>query len=203
MSDDPSIRGVVAATLAQIDEATLPLRKVLAAPDMEESGLAGFLTRLYHQQAIVEIRANGYKTNDIIEIPDDPREAWRESKVSVNGTSLKLKARELLLMFVLARNTRSLVRNRSLTSVPDHGFLNVAALIREMDRVKAEAGVRDLWENAIYTDVHRTISELRGKLSDAGFNRDLIEGRRKLGYRLSVPPGNVIPPVRGSDSPPS
>jgi hypothetical protein len=78
-------------------------------------------------------------------------------------------------------------------------FASVATLLEEIEHAKAEAKLEGLWQYAIDTDVHKAISSLRTKLADAGLNRNLIEGKRGSGYRLSTPHWNLITPAAGGE----
>jgi hypothetical protein len=193
MNDGAMIRGLVAAMLTRLDEATLPLRDLLSAANSGE-GLAGYFMCLHHQQSLQEMRTQNYKTNDILEIGDDVLEVLKKSGISINGTSLDLEVRELLLLLVLARQARSPLRDRAHIRGTEARFTRVATLIEEIDRAKAEANLGELWRNAIDTDVHKAVSSLRKKLAGAGFNRNLIEGKRGSGYRLSTPNWNLVEP---------
>jgi hypothetical protein len=193
MSSDTMMRGVVAAAVAKLDEASLPLRDLLSA-DSSAEGLAGYFMRLHHLQSLQELRAQEFKTNDILEISDNILEALESGRVGVNGSSIDLEVREMLVVFGLAREVRRRSRAWVLGREAEAHFVRVSALIEEIDRAKAEAGLPNLWRNAIDTDVHKAVSSLRSKLAGAGLNRNLIEGRRGSGYRLSTPYWNLVEP---------
>ena len=186
MSDDDLARGIVAAALARLDEIQEPLR-ILLGNDGEL--LANYFMRLHHQDSIHELRTQGFKTNDIVEIDESIVDLLGTSQIKINGIAIDLEMRELLVVFVLARKARGLASARG-TSAP---FITVSILIAEIDRVKAEANRSELWVNAIDTDVHRAVASLRKKIGEAGFNRNLIENKRNNGYRLSTPHWNLIP----------
>ena len=198
MNNDDTIRGVVAAALARIDEVLTPLRSLLATSNPQE-GLASYFMRLHHEQSLQEMRAQAYKSNDILEIGDNILDVLKAARVSINGTNIDLEVRELLLLFVLVRQARnqSLDRNRFRGSAAR--FASVATLIEEIERAKTEAKLEGLWQHAVDTDVHKAISSLRTKLAGAGFNRNLIEGKRGNGYRLSTPRWNLITPADDSE----
>jgi hypothetical protein len=191
MTNDTMTQGMVAAVLARIDEALQQLR-TLPTTSSPELDLAGYYMRLHHQQSIQEMRAQGYKTNDIVEIPVNILEALQASEIHVNGVAVDLEARETLLMFVLARQAKRLGRSQEVNSPSTAKFLSVSSIIEEIDRLKEEAGLGDMWQNAIDTDVHKAISSLRSKLEIAGLSRSLIEGKRRNGYRLSTPAWNIM-----------
>lgn len=182
MNDEARTRGVVAAALAGLDEAVQPLRDALTAADPAQ-GLASCFMRPHHQQALQDLRAQGYKTNDILEIGDNILDVLKASRVSINGTSLDLEVRELLLLFALVRQAQSQTRDRSRFWGAEARFASVATLLEEIERAKAEAKLEGLWQYAVDTDVHKAISRLRTKLADAGLNRNPIEGKRQ---RLSA-----------------
>jgi hypothetical protein len=198
MNNDAMIRGVAAAVLARIDEVLVPLRGLLAESRPQE-GLAGNYMRLHHEQSIEEMRVQGYKTNDIVEIGDNILDVLKASRVSVNGTSIDLEVRELLTLFGMVRQAQSQARERTRVRGAEARFTSVATLLEEIERAKAEAKLEGLWQYAIDTDVHKAISSLRRKLAVAGLNRNLIEGKRGSGYRLSTPHWNLITPAAGDE----
>jgi len=198
MNDSDETRGVVAAALASLDEAVLPLCDLLAAANPAE-GLAGNFMRLQHQQSLQEMRAQGYKTNDIVEIGDNILDVLKASRVSVNGTSMDMEVRELLTLFSMVRQAQGPAREHSRFRGAAVRFASVATLLEEIERAKAEAKLEGLWRYAVDTDVHKAISSLRKKLAGAGLNRNLIEGKRGSGYRLSTPHWNLITPATGGE----
>ena len=194
MNNDDTIRGVVAAALARIDEVLTPLRSLLATSNPQE-GLASYFMRLHHEQSLQEMRAQAYKSNAILEIGDNILDVLKAARVSINGTNIDLEVRELLLLFVLVRQARNQGLDRNRFRGSDARFASVATLIEEIERAKTEAKLEGLWQHAVDTDVHKAISSLRTKLAGAGFNRNLIEGKRGSGYRLSTSYWNLVEPT--------
>ena len=191
MNDDALTRSLVAATIARLDEALLPLRNLLSAAHPGEE-LATYYMRLHHQTSIRELRAHGFKTNDLLEIDPSIAGLLRKSQIKINGSPIELEIRELLLIFVLAQTARNSSVRSGIWSGSEEGFVTVATLLEEIDRAKAEANLGELWSNAIDTDVHKAVASLRQKIESSGFNRNLIESKRGSGYRLSTPVWNLI-----------
>ncbi|MDA1278389.1 MAG: hypothetical protein O2960_30725 [Verrucomicrobia bacterium] len=68
----------------------------------------------------------------------------------------------------------------------------LSSLAAELDRYANQTGIA-FWENIVPEDIHKAVSILRKKISDAGGNPHLIESNYAYagGYRLSTPPCNI------------
>jgi hypothetical protein len=87
-------------------------------------------------------------------------------------------------------------------------YLPTQSILAEFDQLKREVvGLAGLWDNAIFTHVHRLAYRLRGKIEQA-FRRvfaqppgwGLIESGPRGGYRLSIPSGQIqLKPVSLKD----
>jgi hypothetical protein len=96
-------------------------------------------------------------------------------------------------LLILANYARYVsLRSQNVAKNPS-AYLPAAAVAMIIGAMNAEGKpLSGLWPYPTDTDVHRSVSKLRGKLSRARLNASLIEsGPRGAGYRLSAPMNNL------------
>jgi len=139
-------------------------------------------------QAIVEIRKQGLKTNDIIVIAGD-QDGAKKRELTINGADpLQLERREFVFLLVLALERKA-----------GGGYLSVKEILDRIQEKNIQSNAKEgldadegFWPYPTPADIYTLVSGLRGKLTVLGHAADLIEnGLRGAGYRLSTRAANV------------
>lgn len=147
------------------------LRGVLA-----DDGLltAEMLEKNYRQQALDQIVACRFKTNDLVTLVYGRRSGW----VQINATSIDLDTREFLVLKALAVSQRLL---------PRRAFVPMETILAHIE----ETRLADRWREPSVEDVRRVVLSIRNKIRSAEGNQYLIEAKRGEGYRISSPSVDV------------
>ncbi len=190
MTLDPLARASASALLVKLMEAIRFLCGLLGlAPG--DAKLASVreqpIFRYVQDQTLAEFRRQGFKTNDLVEIPAG---SPAEGSVVVNGVQIRLTAVEALLFHVLVQLAQSFSQNsrQSQTS-----YVAVPEIIAAIDRERQkESSLIFAASNLTKTDIHKAVNSLRGKLSAEHLNPFLIDGQSGKGYRLGTPRWNLI-----------
>lgn len=187
MSRDLLTQAGVYAAIAKLAEADSCLRGLLA-PLAEDSlaavGAERPIIQYVQQRTLEELRQQGLKTNDIVEImPFGPAEGF----VVINGSLVQLRTVEALLVQALVEHGLAARKSQ-----PDQSsFLAVPDIIISIDRMRERARI-SAGSNLTKTEIYKAVDSLREKLSAEHLNPNLVEGRRGQGYRLSTPWWNLI-----------
>ena len=171
----------------------MPVSPKIGYGKMEEAFRRFFLDRV-----TAEVRENEYKTNDLVELTGGFNSAERHLKI--NGVPpIHLTKPEFVLFLFLDAHARSRKGLESPRRIEGGKFLGADDILRAIDAWREEeARLQGFWASATFTDVHRTVCKIRGKIQKVGANPNIIETGPKGegGYRLSTSPYNVTITLR-------
>jgi len=174
------------------DETALATSQAASLSARLDSLEGDVLRRYFLAKSAAEINEARHLTNDIIEIRGGFGTTAKQ--IQINSAQISLTRAEFLVAFVLASHARTLDRLPSPRRVDGGPFLSVEEILREVDSLRAEeASLAGFWSNATFSNIHRTIWELRRKLLAVGANPNLIQSGPPGdgGYRFSTPPFNI------------
>jgi len=153
---------------------------------------------LYLDKNVKEAKESEYMTNDVVQLTGSF--VSLEKTLRINGMRpIHLNQAEFLFLQVLSAHA---LTRRGLSSprrVIGGSFLGVDEIFRAVEAWrKDEPTLAAFWTHATFTTVHRTVWELRKKITDVGANPKLIETGPpgEGGYRLSTPPLNIVNSLR-------
>ena len=145
-------------------------------------------------QLLKEAKESEFKTNDLVQITGSFLSL--EKTLRINGMRpIRLNQAEFLFLKVLSAHA---LTRRGLSSprrVIGGSFLGVDEVFQAVEEWrKDEPTLAAFWSQATFPTVHRTVWELRQKITDVGANPKLIETGPpgEGGYRLSTPPHNIL-----------
>ena len=112
-------------------------------------------------------------------------------EVLINGRSFKLELRQFVVLLILACRALTMAALPSPLRIEGELFLPAKAIVAEVEALATRLKARGLgtWESK---HVWNAVWEMREMFQAAGANPNLIQVERGYGYRLSVPPANII-----------
>jgi hypothetical protein len=128
----------------------------------------------YQRRTLMLILACRFQTNDfVVLIP-----GIKSGILQINATTITLDTKEFLVLRAIAdaRQSRGV-----------GAFISSEAIMHQVDRYYAESGLAEERLGPTQHEIRRIILEVRTKISNARFSRDLIETGRPNGYRFSTP----------------
>jgi hypothetical protein len=158
--------------------------------ESEDNPFADFIERTRHLS-----REGGYKTNDLIELIGDIN-GDMERLLLINGLAvIRLSKPQFAVVMILIAHALTLAGLRSPRRVSGAKFISSKEILHAVESWRGEDNrIGPIWADPEPDSVQRAITELRGKIIDAGGNKHLIESgpAGSGGYRLSTLAFNIL-----------